>query len=144
MDYVVIAKEPTKFQRPSSWQVSRWVDGKGKFLGRDLTHEDAKALAEREAGDLPVRNWMDCVVCGKAYPEPFMVLNPIWSDAKLGRGSTHLVCLETLLGRKLVPEDFNLDLPINAPLAFGLQMGAQPAPNHQEGRPSRSGHGVQA
>lgn len=122
MDYVVIAKERAKFQLPSSWQVVRMVDGQGKFLGRHLSSEEAKAVAEREAGGLPVRHWTECIVCGKPWPEPFMVLNSVWHEAKLGRGVIHIDCLETLLERKLTPEDFDLDLPINSVLAFGLRM----------------------
>jgi hypothetical protein len=122
MNYVVIAKERAQFHLPSSWQVSRWVEGQGTFLGRHLPADEAKLIAERDADGLPVREWMECVLCGKKWPESFMVLDKVWHEAKLGRGVVHITCLETLLGRKLTPEDFNLDLPINSVLAFGLQM----------------------
>lgn len=125
MNYVVIAKEHAKFQQPSSWQVSRWVDGQGKFLGRHLPADEAKLIAERDADGLPVRQWTECIVCGKTWPEPFMVRNSVWHEAKLGRGVIHLACLETLLERKLAPEDFDLELPINGVLAFGLKMAAR-------------------
>jgi hypothetical protein len=125
MDYVVIAKERARFQQPSPWQVSRWVDGQGRFLGRDLSHEDAVALAQREAGGLPVRNWTDCIVCGGDWPQAFMVHKSVWNEAKLGRGIIHIGCLETLLGRKLTAEDFDFSIPVNEVLAFGLQMGRE-------------------
>lgn len=64
-----------------------------------------------------------CVYCNTLAGEDYMVRDTVWREAELGRGRIHLACLEEQLGRDLLPEDFDLDLPINEGIRFSYEMG---------------------
>lgn len=100
-----------------------------------------KPGTEAHDTDIPSLRCEDCAI----LPEHYMVRNEVWALAwpdyeeermrrrrqwrHDGTGSFFCLlcfaCLEKRLGRKLTANDFNLELPINKPIAFGMRL-AQP------------------
>lgn len=104
-------------------------EGVSKQRGQFPSEEEARTYATAE--NLPnIRTLFECVVCGQQQFDHFMVLNHLWRRAGLGRGSIHFRCLEQLIGRPLTQHDFT-DVPMNAPIKFGYQMGLRDAVHTQ-------------
>lgn len=49
--------------------------------------------------------------------EYWMVLDPLWEDAGLDKEILCVGCFERIIGRKLIPSDFN-EYPINTDLSM--------------------------
>jgi hypothetical protein len=121
LDYVCIIEKKSS-GRPflSGFSIFVTRDGKTERIGVVQSYEEAMMVAKQPDG-LPIRDWKQCVQCGKVWPESFSVHNRVWHEAKLGKGLIHIGCLQDRLGRLLTPDDFDLSLPINEILAFGIQ-----------------------
>lgn len=65
----------------------------------------------------------DCLVCRQRRTTNYMVKDSVWEAAGLEpkAGYVHLACLEEILGRKLVIEDFK-QVPANEGIFHGFQM----------------------
>jgi hypothetical protein len=120
-DYSVVRKDRLA-PAGERWKVVRWQEGHPITVADRLPNSDAAWEVAKENGPNP-RMFHECVYCGNSFPEEFVVRNSVWQEAGLGPGRIHLECLEEQLGRPLTLDDFNLNLPANEVLAFGIALG---------------------
>ena len=68
------------------------------------------------------RKFTYCLSCFHMRPDSYMLKNRVWNSViDSGNGIYCLSCVEDLLGRRLVIDDF-LDVPINKSIFFGYRM----------------------
>lgn len=86
-----------------------------------------------------IKRFQSCLVCNQAFGGEYKVKDEVWTEAGLKNldGVCHLHCLEQLLERPLVVEDFD-DYPVNAALWFGIGLANRVLTRGHQGNPRPS------
>jgi hypothetical protein len=121
-DYAILITGDFPREPTSTFDVVHIKNRTHQVIAQDVDLKEAKRIARQASPN--VRFWGDCIYCGEGWGTPnYMVKNSVWQDeAGLLDGDMHFKCLEEQIGRRLTPDDFDLDLPVNESIAFGYQM----------------------
>jgi len=121
-DYALLISGDYPCDQSSIFDVVHIKNRTHQVIAQEVGLKEAKRIAQEASPN--VRFWGDCVLCGEGWGTPnYMVKDSVWEDeAGLLDGDMHFKCLEEQIGRRLTPDDFDLDLPVNESIAFGYQM----------------------
>lgn len=81
---------------------TEWIEVRPGVLERTVTHGKVKGIKQK----------YQCFKCKTEWPMGFMLRQDLWKRIAPNNGCLCLICVESLLGRKLTASDLT-DAPIN-------------------------------